>query len=284
MRKDKLLKEWFEFNTKYWKALKLRAKLHGHLKDSDVLPEDVLAQAAPVFVLSTGRVGTMLLTRLFELEKGLNIEHEALPEMLYTGKLAYADPSNIEFTKGAFMAGRYEAIRDCQLQNLRYVETNNRLTFFAPAMAALFPNAKFIHLLRHPDSFVSSGIQRNWYTGKTITDEGRIAPAKDSGIERQQDKIAWLWNATNSFIEDFKEGAGKDRTLTVRSEDLFSNAEEAERILNWLDFKADKTSIQKVLNRPVNTSRKKKTQQEYNPDLTPLVEKYYGSLSINSSG
>ena len=277
MRKDKLLKEWFEFNTKYWKALKIRAKLHGHLKDSDVLPEDVLAQAAPVFVLSTGRVGTMLLTRLFELEKGLNIEHEALPEMLYTGKLAYADPSNIEFTKGAFMAGRYEAIRDCQLQNLRYVETNNRLTFFAPAMAALFTNAKFIHLLRHPDSFVSSGIQRNWYTGKTITDEGRIAPAKNSGIERQQDKIAWLWNATNSFIEDFKEGAGKDRTLTVRSEDLFSNTEEAERILNWLDFKADKTSIQKVLNRPVNTSRKKKTQQEYNPDLTPLVEKYYGS-------
>jgi len=277
MRKDKLLKEWFEFNTKYWKALKLREKLHGHLKDSDVLPEDVLAQAAPVFVLSTGRVGTMLLTRLFELEKGLHIEHEALPEMLYTGKLAYADPSNIEFTKGAFMAGRYEAIRDCQLQNLRYVETNNRLTFFAPAMAALFPNAKFIHLLRHPDSFVSSGIQRNWYTGKTITDEGRIAPAKDSGIERQQDKIAWLWNATNAFIDDFKEGAGKDRTLTVRSEDLFSNAEEAERILNWLDFKADKTSIQKVLNRPVNTSRKKKTQQEYNPDLTPLVEKYYGS-------
>ena len=277
MRKDKLLKEWFEFNTKYWKALKLRAKLHRHLKDSDVLPKDVLAQAAPVFVLSTGRVGTMLLTRLFELEKGLHIEHEALPEMLYTGKLAYADPSNIEFTKGALMAGRYEAIRDCQLQNLRYVETNNRLTFFAPAMAALFPNAKFIHLLRHPDSFVSSGIQRNWYTGKTITDEGRIAPAKDSGIERQQDKIAWLWNATNAYIEDFKEGAGKDRTLTVRSEDLFSNTEEAERILNWLDFKADKNSIQKVLNTPVNSSRKKKTQQEYNVDLTPLVKKYYGN-------
>ena len=277
MRKDKLLKEWFEFNTKYWKALKLRAKLHGQLKDSEVLPEDVLANAAPVFVLSTGRVGTMLLTRLFELEKGLHIEHEALPEMLYTGKLAYADPSNIEFTKGAFMAGRYEAIRDCQLQNLRYVETNNRLTFFAPAMAALFPNAKFIHLLRHPDSFVSSGIQRNWYTGKTITDEGRIAPGKDLGIERQQDKIAWLWNATNAFIDDFKTGAGKNRTLTVRSEDLFSNAEEAERILNWLNFKADKTSIQKVLNTPVNSSRKKKTPQEYNTDLTPLVNKYYGN-------
>ena len=276
MRKDKLLKEWFEFNRKYWKALKLRSKLHGHLSNSAALPEAVLADAEPVFVLSTGRVGTMLLTRLFELENGLHIEHEALPEMLYAGKLAYADPGNIEFIKGAFMAGRYEAVRDCHISNLRYVETNNRLTFFAPAVAELFPKAKFIHLLRHPDSFVSSGIQRNWYTGKTITDEGRIAPPKDLAIERQQDKIAWLWNATNAFIEEFKEGAGKDRTLTVRSEDLFSNAQEAERILNWLDFKADKRSIKKVLDTPVNTSRKKKISQEYNPDLTPLAKKYYG--------
>src|SRR5210317_2054621 len=247
MRKDKLLKEWYDFNIKYWKALKLRAKLHGHLENSEALPQHIFDESEPIFVLSTGRVGTMLLTRLFELEKGLHIEHEALPEMLYTGKLAYENPSNIEFTKGAFMAGRYEAIRDCQLQNLRYVETNNRLTFFAPAMAALFPNAKFIHLLRHPDSFVSSGIQRNWYTGKTITDEGRIQPPSDAGAETTQDKIAWLGNTTNAFIDDFKEGAGKDRTLTVRSEDLFSNVEEAQRILNWLDFKADKASIQKVL-------------------------------------
>jgi hypothetical protein len=30
-----------------------------------------LMSLEPIFVLSTGRVGTMLLTRLFELEKGL---------------------------------------------------------------------------------------------------------------------------------------------------------------------------------------------------------------------
>ena len=49
MRKDKLLKEWFEFNTKYWKALKLRAKLHGHLKDSEVLPRRRLGQCSARF-------------------------------------------------------------------------------------------------------------------------------------------------------------------------------------------------------------------------------------------
>lgn len=277
MRKDKLLKEWLEFNLKYWKGLKHRAKLHGHLTDSEQLPSAVMANAEPVFVLSTGRVGTMLLTRLFELEEGLHIEHEALPEMLFAGKTAYSAPDNIEFAKGAFMAGRYEAIRDCHMQGQRYVETNNRLTFFAPAMAELFPKAKFIHLLRHPDSFVSSGIQRNWYTGKTITDEGRIQPPSDAGAQTTQDKIAWLWNATNAFIDEFKEGPGKDRTLTVRSEDLFSNVEEAQRIMNWLDFKANTASIKRVLDTPVNKSRKKKVKQDYNSDLTPLVQKYYGS-------
>ena len=277
MRKDKLLKEWLEFNLKYWKGLKHRAKLHGHLTDSEQLPSAVMANAEPVFVLSTGRVGTMLLTRLFELEEGLHIEHEALPEMLFAGKTAYSAPDNIEFAKGAFMAGRYEAIRDCHMQGQRYVETNNRLTFFAPAMAELFPKAKFIHLLRHPESFVSSGIQRNWYTGKTITDEGRIQPPSDAGAQTTQDKIAWLWNATNAFIDEFKEGPGKDRTLTVRSEDLFSNVEEAQRIMNWLDFKANTASIKRVLDTPVNKSRKKKVKQDYNSDLTPLVQKYYGS-------
>tara|TARA_B100000927_G_C16437676_1_gene458330 strand:- start:637 stop:927 length:291 start_codon:yes stop_codon:yes gene_type:complete len=90
------------------------------------------------------------------------------------------------------------------------------------------------------------------------------------------DKIAWLWNTTNSFIDEFKAGPGKDRTLTVRSEDLFSNKEEAMRILNWLNFSADERSVQRVLDTPVNKSRKKKEKQVYDKSLVPLVDKYYG--------
>ena len=275
MRKDKLLKEWFEFNTKYWKALKLRAKLHGHLKDSEVLPKDVLANAAPVFVLSTGRVGTMLLTRLFELENGLHIEHEALPEMLYTGKLAYADPSNIEFTKGAFMAGRYEAIRDCQLQNLRYVETNNRLTFFAPAIAELFPKAKFIHLVRHPSSFISSGMQRKWYTGQSITDEGRISPPESLNLMSRSDKIAWLWNTTNEYIENFKRSISVERVYTLQSEKLFTNVDEAISLMKWLKFQTQPDLAKKIIDTPVNKSKTEKKYHSYDKSLTPLSKLYY---------
>ena len=106
-------------------------------------------------------------------------------------------------------------------------------------------------------------------------DEGRITPPESLDIESRPDKIAWLWNTTNSFIDEFKAGLGKDRTLTVRSEDLFSNKEEAMRILNWLSFSADERSVQRVLDIPVNKSRKKKEKQTYDKALVPLVDKYY---------
>jgi hypothetical protein len=275
MRKDQLIKEWIDHNIAFWKGIKLRAKLHGSLSNASNLPEEVLKDAAPIFVLSTGRVGTKLLTKLFELESNLHIEHEALPELLYPGKIAFESPEDLSFLKGAFLAGRYEGIRDAKLQGKRYIETNNRLTFFAPAIAELFPNAKFIHLLRHPDSFVSSGIQRNWYSGKTITDEGRIQPPANLAEASTPDKIAWLWNETNAFIEAFKANQGKDRTLTVRSEDLFSNVTEAHRILDWLEFNADEKRVKNVLDTPVNKSRKKKEKQAYNSELVPLSKHYY---------
>ena len=53
MRKDKLIKEWFGFNVRYWNNLKHRAIIHGHLENSEALPE-IMAEAEPIFVLSTG--------------------------------------------------------------------------------------------------------------------------------------------------------------------------------------------------------------------------------------
>jgi hypothetical protein len=274
MRKDKLLKEWYDFNIKYWKALKLRAKLHGHLENSEALPQHIFNESEPIFVLSTGRVGTMLLTRLFELEKGLHIEHEALPEMLLTSKTAYVT-HDISFAKGAFLAGRYEAIRDYQLSGLRYVETNNRLTFFAPAIAELFPKAKFIHLVRHPSSFISSGMQRKWYTGQSITDEGRISPPESLNLMSRSDKIAWLWNTTNEYIENFKRSISVERVYTLQSEKLFTNVDEAISLMKWLKFQTQPDLAKKIIDTPVNKSKTKKKYHSYDKSLTPLSKLYY---------
>jgi hypothetical protein len=182
---------------------------------------------------------------------------------------------DISFAKGAFLAGRYEAIRDYQLSGLRYVETNNRLTFFAPAIAELFPKAKFIHLVRHPSSFISSGMQRKWYTGQSITDEGRISPPESLNLMSRSDKIAWLWNTTNEYIENFKRSISVERVYTLQSEKLFTNVDEAISLMKWLKFQTQPDLAKKIIDTPVNKSKTKKKYHSYDKSLTPLSKLYY---------
>ncbi|KAB2809777.1 sulfotransferase [Phaeocystidibacter luteus] len=275
MRKVDILKEWWEHNVAFLSQLKHRAQIHGRIEDAQDVPMNVL-ETAPVFVLSTGRAGTMLLTRVFELIDGVEVFHEPYPDLLYAGKAAYQNSTNLEFAKGAFMGGRYELIRDSYIRNSRYIETNNRITFFAHAIAELFPNAVFIHLIRKPESFIASGLERGWYTGKSITDEGRIRP-EDSSFDawRTEDKLAWLWNETNHFCERFR-SKYQDRTYFLKSEDLFSNPKALVDLLKWLNLTIPSTSeLEKVIQKPVNSGGGRSKEISYNEKLTPLASKYY---------
>ncbi|MDZ7690395.1 MAG: hypothetical protein U5K69_04470 [Balneolaceae bacterium] len=99
-------------------------------------------------------------------------------------------------------AARYEQIRNAWLLDKKYIETNNRITFFCYALSELFPKSQFIHLVRQPEAFITSGLARDWYSNSVLHDEGRIKPT-DNELQ-QVEKIAWLWNETNHFIEQFK--------------------------------------------------------------------------------
>lgn len=276
MRKVDLLKEWWIQNLEFFNGLKLRSQLHGNLSDAHTLPQRVLAESEPIFVLSTGRAGTMLLTKVFEEVRGLEVYHEPEPDLLYAGKYAYQNPSDLGFSKGAVLGGRYDLIRNSFVKNKRYVETNNRITFLAYGLADLFPKARFIHLVRNPESFVRSGMQRGWYTGKTITDEGRITPS-DSGFSNwnQADKLTWLWNATNEYCENFKEKY-PERTYTILSEDLFRSSAEVNSLLLWLNLgKLEISRLEKLIATKVNQGKSTADQLDYNSELVPTAKKYY---------
>ena len=184
-----------------------------------------------------------------------------MPILVYFSKLAYeasvtdsGDSRESEF--GIDMA-RYEMIQDTFLRNQIYVETNNRLTFFAPSLAKLYKKSKFIHLVRHPGDFVRSGIRRMWYTGRHSHDMGRIVPM-DGSIDwdgmTQIEKIAWLWNETNQFIENIRPGLESDnRILYVKAEDLFSKTQTAEEIFRFLQVDSPSDDqISAAIKQPVN--------------------------------
>lgn len=224
----------------------------------DRLPQTVFAEHEPIFVLSTGRCGTALLTNIFGHMPGLLCYHTPSPEFAYAQKAAYEEGlGKFETFKAIVSAARFELIADCAARGRRYVETNCRITFFAPHLYDLFPRARFVHLVRHPGNFVCSGVRREYYQGR-YGDIGRIkpnaGPATDAWTNMTAiERCAWLWNETNRYIEDFKADRDGRRILMLKAEDLFARPEATQNLCRFCQLpEPEETRVRRWIKRPVN--------------------------------
>ena len=241
-------------------------------------------------MLSTGRCGTRLLTEILRTSPHLDVEHQPRPELVYPGRLAYeAAAEQSAAWDLAALAARYEHVRSSYLDGAQYVETNNRVTFFAPHLARVFRRSRFIHVTRHPGAFVRSGLRRRYYQGAPH-DEGRIVPTHGDPLAAgweglpQPLKIGWLWNATNAFIEDFKQSVAPARVLTVRGEDLFTDVAATVEIFAFLETQPPpERVIRRLIARPLNTQREgawppfeqwPETEREQLAAVVPLASRY----------
>jgi hypothetical protein len=277
MKTLEILRLWLKQQKNFLPELKAQANRYSKINDAHGLPDRVLSESKAVFILSTGRAGTQFITELIDGTLGWDVVHEPQPELLYTSRWAYENQNSLPEIKAAFLAARYEILRNSYLKNYRYLETNNRISFLAPAIAEILPNAKFIHLVRKPESFVKSGMLRNWFTNEHLTDEGRIFPKSD-GPKTQEEKIGWLWNETNRFIHEFGKTMSSERFLTLRSEDLFQKNESVKSLFSFLDlaYPGD-DHITKLRNKPVNQSKKKSSTVSLEGSWktwTPLASKF----------
>ena len=107
----------------------------------------------PVFVLTTGRTGSRLLVELLNCSPGLVAFHEPRPTLQYFSDFAFHHQNEGELLRHMVAAARMESVLEVMIRDEKYVESNQCMTFFAPALNDLFPNARFIHLVRHPGDF-----------------------------------------------------------------------------------------------------------------------------------
>lgn len=213
----------------------------------------------PCFVLSTGRCGTLLLNELLLLSPNADPNHEPKPELYRPSKRAYEEIDRFpEIFSEVFKSAREEYLLKAAKQDKIYIETNNQSTFFAPIIPAVFPNAIFIHLVRHPGSFVRSGIRRRWYSEGHSHDIGRIVPKDPKTIQKWTnytliEKNGWLWNETNQFILDFLTKISLDKQLFIKAEDLFVQPEITRKVYDFIGLEGfDIKSIKRLLKHPVN--------------------------------
>ncbi|MFC2084881.1 hypothetical protein ACFLS9_07485 [Bacteroidota bacterium] len=248
----------------------------------------------PVFFLSTGRTGTLLFTKILNKCKNIKTFHSPSPELIGQGKYAYEiyakrelsfDENTNHLLAQVFITAREEILYKTYLHGFRYIETNNRISFFAPAIKYLIPNAKFVYVYRHPGEFIRSGIRRNWYSGNHPHDHGRIVPTKISPHFSSWDdynliqKISWLWDESNNFIEKFLHSISSDDYIKINFNEL--NTAVIHNLMCFLNIDLDDSVIQKLIARPVNIQKKGSFQkyEQWPEDDIKIVKDICGDLS-----
>lgn len=225
--------------------------------------EDVLNQPY-VFVLSTGRCGTRLITNILSASPRLRVEHNPKPELEYVSSVIHRDNVCREALKIGVLAARFDLFfLDTLLRGKIYVETNNRISFFAPALAELLPNSKFIHLVRNPADFVRSGMRRGYYTQDVVQYQRLDGSCHFTwNAFSRMEKVAWEWNEINLKIEDFKTDVDANRVLTVNSECLYKESATTFSIFDFIGVKnpfsgqSGCKALKKMLAKPVNKQEK----------------------------
>ncbi|NTW09633.1 MAG: sulfotransferase [Anaerolineaceae bacterium] len=251
-----------------------------------------------VFVLSTGRVGTKTLAELFTLDNHVFAYHEPLPKFFGLSRMCYDQSDGASVGQNveaalveAFLTGRRDLL-NCSLYNNRgYIETSPQVTFVAPFILKVIPDARFIHVVRNPQEVVASGVRRKWYTGQ-INDQWRITPRPGDPFEPiwgkldQVEKILWLWAETNRWILDFSATQGKGHCQMIHSEDLFSGNADTIRSLYdhpGLAMPAER-KIRHILRKPINAQKSGEFEktgdwyQRVNPELAHFVTQIAVSL------
>ncbi len=229
----------------------------------------------PIFFLSTGRTGTEFFTKLLNKSHKVQVFHSpsnlfcnAQAELIEQGKISYemyikyrfSDERTNKLIAQIFMASREELLYKTYLHEKVYIETNNRITFLAPAIKSTCPNAKFVYLHRHPGEFIRSGIRRGYYKSTSIHETGRLCPTEeDSHFNNWKtfsdiEKIGWLWNETNEFIENY--------LLTLREDDYFKfnfndlTEKNINSLLNFLNIDdIDQQIISDNISNPTNIQK-----------------------------
>ncbi|WP_224485310.1 sulfotransferase [Robertkochia aurantiaca] len=218
----------------------------------------------PVFFLSTGRTGTKLFTSILSKDRNNIVEHAPSPELIFESKEIFnlhegdslLDKNIRRLIFSLLFQTRKQYFFRSVIHGKRYIETNNRITFFAPLIKEFIPNAKFVFIHRHPGEFVRSGLRRGWYSGNHDHDIGRITMQSTERWSELNDiqRISWLWNETNMFIDGFLKDLKSDDYIVLNFNEI--NTEKVEEVINFIGSKGiSKKHIKNCLGSKINAQR-----------------------------
>lgn len=219
--------------------------------------------AKPFFIVSSGRSGTAMLHKVLSGIDGVEMHHEYAVQIIqplavrrYLGLADTAETDRVlDETYGAAL--RYSE-QHC------WGDSSNKLSWLIPDLAALFPDARFVHLVRDGRKVTgsyfrklgaecyddrSNAILQAFYDDPANTPapppEKKYwwpVPRKDAADAQafrlfdQFERIAWHWAEINRVILDALSKLPEHRKVFVRLEDLRSSPDTLKELLHFLNL------------------------------------------------
>ena len=250
-----------------------------------------MKKTIPVFILGTGRCGTLQMAKLLQGIPSIEVHHEYLFE-------------NILKTASLFRMGavRFNEVIDVLKNNHEsaiyyssanyWVDSSNALPWIVEPLRQLFPNAKFIHLLRDGRKVVSSFYHKfsdKMYENSSVKvvkqwlDSGKktVEPPSEKkywrpfpvenelyyrefGVFNQFQRLSYYWVDCNMRIHDSLLSVPNEQKLTVKLEDVIVDSDVLAKFLNVFNVPYEEKYMDS-LKKPVNVAAPKDfllTEQE----------------------
>lgn len=183
------------------------------------------------FALSTGRAGTQTLATLLNQSLYLRAVHEPAPRLVQASYDAFMEadaPDWLDRWAPFVRATRDDLILDAARAGQTYVETSNRMSLLAPALATAFPGSSFLFVYRHPLKVIRSSMQRGAYQGSGMAwNFARPEPRSSDPYHARWpslspvEKEAWRWTRVNEDALSFMASLPAERRFQFSSESFF---------------------------------------------------------------
>lgn len=211
--------------------------------------DDSWRSARCLFILSTGRTGSSTLIKLLNLSPDVNAFHEPKPNLVKEYRSSFRDMSDRpDYYRRLFMRARSLQISQSTSDGSVYAEAT-LLKFFAPVIAQLLPNSKFLHIHRHPGEVVRSGMRRRWYLNNPL-DKYRAVPVPSDPASSKWvqwdsfNKVCWLWHAENQRFLELAQSLGGERVLSLQFDNWINpQTGQYQIIFDFLGVKQPKAGI-----------------------------------------
>lgn len=231
---------------------------------NNVLPLPIIQSEHQVFVISTGRAGSQSIAYILSQHPTIKAKHEPnWPLIKASTEYEYGIINKDEIK---LLLNDLYGLSSTLEKNEIYIESDQKIGNLIQIYQEVFPNAKFIWMIRDPFKFVKSAYTRGWFREENkFTQSGRLLldPMYSSRACRVQgnftkdvsddkwnimdsfERCCWYWSYWNRRIENQLKDIDSNKWLLVDIDNLSNELETIKTFIGIdnFDFKSEKRNI-----------------------------------------